>query len=402
MTDRAPAAAPVRAYPFPRPSATEVPPVYEELRQSAPVCPARFPSGDEGYVVSRHEDVRTVLGDPRFSRAATVAPGAPRLTTVAFEQGGLFTMDPPEHTRLRSLVAREFTPRRVAALTPRMAELTDGLLDAMARHGGPVDVLEALAQPLPVAVICELLGVPPADRADFRDWSEAVLSITALDRAEALARRAALLEYLGSLIAAKRAAPGDDLLSALVAARDERGRLSERELLTMVLTLLVAGYETTASVLGTAVFTLLRHPGALAALRSSPEQLSAAVEELLRINPIGDGGPLRVTLEDVELAGCPIPAGSAVIAAVCAANRDPARFPDPAAYRPDRHDGTHLAFGHGPHFCLGAPLARTELRIALGALAARFPGLRLAVPEDRVRMRSGLMLNRLEALPVTW
>ncbi|MFF2807716.1 cytochrome P450 [Streptomyces sp. NPDC058000] len=402
MSDRAPAAAPVRDYPFTRPSATQVPPLYAELAEREPVCPARFPSGDEGYVVSRYEDVRTVLGDPRFSRAATVAPGAPRLTTVAFEQGGLFTMDPPEHTRLRSLVAREFTPRRVAALAPRIAELTGALLDAMARHGGPVDVLEALAQPLPVAVICELLGVPPADRADFRDWSEAVLSITALDREEALARRAALLEYLGSLVAAKRAEPGDDLLSALVAARDERGRLSERELLTMVLTLLVAGYETTASVLGTAVFTLLRHPGALAALRSAPDQLDATVEELLRVNPIGDGGPLRVTLEDVELAGCPIPAGSAVIAAVCAANRDPARFPDPAAYRPDRRDGAHLAFGHGPHFCLGAPLARAELRIALGALAARFPDLRLAVPEDRVRMRSGLMLNRLEALPVAW
>jgi cytochrome P450 len=392
----------VRRYPFPRPGATRTPPVYDELLRDEPVARVVFPSGDEGYVVSRYEDVRTVLADPRFSRAATVRPDAPRLTTVRFDAGGLFSMDPPEHTRLRALVSKEFTPRRVEAMVPRIGEIAEGLLDAMAARGGPVDLCEAYASPLPVAVICELLGVPDGDRADFGTWSAGILSITAHTQEEVLALRTSLFGYLKELVAGKRERPGEDLLSALVAAHDDEDRLSGQELLTMVMTLLVAGYETTASVLGTSVFTLLRHPGALAALADGPEHLEHAVEELLRTNPIGDGGPLRVTLEDVKVGGTVIPEGSAVIASVCAANRDGARFPDPGAYRPGRGDGPHLAFGQGPHFCLGAPLARAELRIALSALARRFPTLRLAVPAEAVEMRTGLMLNRLTALPVTW
>ncbi|GGO89015.1 cytochrome P450 [Wenjunlia tyrosinilytica] len=402
MNDRTATTSDVRKYPFDRASSTEPPAVYEELRAQEPVARVVFPSGDEGYVVSRYEDVRTVLGDARFSRAATVRPDAPRLTTVRFESGGLFTMDPPEHTRLRALVSREFTPRRVEAMLPRIEAVTSELLDAMEARKGPVDLADAFAAPLPIAVICELLGVPPRDRADFGTWSAGILSITAHTQEEVLALRGSLFQYLNGLVAAKRENPGEDLLSALVSAHDEEDRLSGQELLTMLMTLLVAGYETTASVLGNAVFTLLRNPGSLAALADDPARLERAVEELLRVNPIGDGGPLRVTLEDVEVAGTVIPEGSAVIASVCAANQDGLRFPDPEAYCPARADGPHLAFGHGPHFCLGAPLARAELRIALSALARRLPGLRLAVPADQVRMRTGLMLNRLEALPVTW
>jgi nocardicin N-oxygenase len=216
--------------------------------------------------------------------------------------------------------------------------------------------------------------------------------------------RAALAGYLAALIRAKREEPGDDLLSALVRARDEHGALSEQELVLLAATLLVAGHETTVGLIGTAAFTLLRAPGGLTALPTDPDGLDAAVEELLRVNPIGDGGPLRVTLEEVEVAGTVIPANSAVIAAICSASHDETAYPgpDPAAYAPGRPGPAHLAFGHGPHYCLGAPLARAELRVALSELARRFPGMRLAVPPGEVRMRTGLIVNRLEELPVTW
>ncbi|MQY11655.1 Mycinamicin IV hydroxylase/epoxidase [Streptomyces sp. RB5] len=359
-----------------------------------------MPSGDHAYLVSRYEDVRAVLGDARCSRAATVLPEAPKLTAVPFDAGGLFTMDPPEHTRLRSLVSRAFTPRRVAELRPRVEELCDGLLDRLPADGGVVDLMSAFAFPLPVTVICELLGVPFADRERFRAWSDAIVSLTAHTPAEMRANRLELVGYLRELLAEKRRAPREDLLSALVQVHDGSDALSEHELVTMALTLLVAGYETTGSVLGNAVFTLLRHPGGLGLVPDDDGALGALVEELLRINPIGDGGPLRVTTAPVEVAGTRIPAGSAVIGAICSANRDETVFPDPAVFRPDRSDAAHLAFGHGPHFCLGAPLARAELRIALSALARRFPSLRLAVPAGEIRMHAGLLVNRLEELPV--
>jgi nocardicin N-oxygenase len=345
-----------------------------------------------------------VLGDPRFSRAATVRPGAPRLTAVPFEQNGLFTMDPPEHTRLRALAAAAFTPRRVRDLTPRIAEITGELLDTLAKGPGPADLANTFAVELPTAVICELLGVPFEDRDRFRVWSDAILSLTSFTPEQMAGHRAALAGYLAALIRAKREKPGDDLLSALVRARDEHGALSEQELVLLAATLLVAGHETTVGLIGTAVFTLLRAPGGLAALPTDPAGLDAAVEELLRVNPIGDGGPLRVTLEEVELAGTVIPANSAVIAAICSASRDETAYrgPDPDAYVPGRPGPAHLAFGHGPHYCLGAPLARAELRVALSELARRFPGMRLAVEPGEVRMRTGLIVNRLEELPVTW
>jgi nocardicin N-oxygenase len=381
-----------------------VPPAYAGLRARCPVSRVTLPSGDEGYLVTRHEDVRTVLGDPRFSRAATVRPGAPRLTAVPFEQNGLFTMDPPEHTRLRALAAAAFTPRRVRDLTPRIAEITGELLDTLAKGPNPADLANTFAVELPTAVICELLGVPFEDRDRFRIWSDAILSLTSFTPEQMAGHRAALAGYLAALIRAKREEPGDDLLSALVRARDEHGALSEQELVLLAATLLVAGHETTVGLIGTAVFTLLRAPGGLTALPTDPDGLDAAVEELLRVNPIGDGGPLRVTLEEVEVAGTVIPANSAVIAAICSASHDETAYPgpDPAAYAPGRPGPAHLAFGHGPHYCLGAPLARAELRVALSELARRFPGMRLAVPPGEVRMRTGLIVNRLEELPVTW
>ncbi|WP_326700504.1 cytochrome P450 [Streptomyces sp. NBC_01754] len=392
-------------YPFARPSAVEIPRVYEELRGGCPVARVQLPSGDEGYVVSRYDDVRTVLSDGRFSRKATTEPGAPQLTSTPPLAGGLFTMDPPEHTRLRKLVSREFTARRVQNLRPRIQELTDGLLDSMEKLTGPVDLNTELAFPLPVMVICELLGVPFEDRDRFRGWSDAFVSLTSHTPEETAMQRKSMIEYLAALVRRKREEPTDDLMSALITAHDEEGRLSEHELITMSITLLVAGHETTVSMIGTCVLTLLRHPEHLAALRADPSMIEHAVEELMRVNPIGDGGPLRVTLEDVELADTVIPKGSAVLAAVCSANQDPTRFPEgsAAAFDPARPSANqHVAFGHGPHFCLGAALARAELQIVIGTLIRRFPELRLAADVEDMRMTTGMMVHGLTRLPVTW
>ncbi|MFI1395445.1 cytochrome P450 [Streptomyces sp. NPDC020681] len=392
----------VRSYPPPRRSATGIPDEYAQLRSDAPVTDVVMPSGDGAHLFSRYDDVRTVLSDARCSRAATVLPESPKLTAVPFDAGGLFTMDPPEHTRLRSLVSSAFTARRVDLLRPRIQELADELLDRMAERGGPVDFNDAFAFPYPVAVICELLGVPFADRELFRGWSDAILSLTAHTPEQMLERKLALVAYLQQLLEDKRRRPGDDLLSALVSVRDEDGPLTEHELVTMAMTLLVAGHETTVGLLAASVFTLLRHAGGMRLVPDDPQELATLVEELLRFNPIGDGGPLRVTTAEIEVAGRTVPAGSAVIGAICSANRDERRFPDPERFDPARRDAPHLAFGHGPHYCLGAPLARAELQIALAALARRFPDLRLAVPVEEIRMHTGLLVNRLESLPLNW
>ncbi|EST22275.1 cytochrome P450 [Streptomyces niveus] len=396
---------PVLEYPFHRPSAVEVPPVYEELRGKCPVAHVRLPTGDEGYVVTRYDDVRTVLADARFSRAATISPDAPQLTPTPPVPGSLFTTDAPEHTRLRRLVSREFTARRVQNMRPRIQELTDGLLDEMEKLDGPVDLNTALAFPLPVMVICELLGVPFEDRDRFREWSDAFVSITAHTPEEMAAQRQQMIGYLGELVKRKREEPTDDLMGALVVASDEEGSLNEYELIVMAATILVAGHETTVSMIGKIVLTLLRHPEQMAMLREHPEKLDHAIEELLRVNPIGDGGPLRITLEDVEVGGTLIPKGSAVLAAVCSANQDPDRFPGAQAneFDPERPEAVHhVAFGHGPHFCVGAALARAELQIVISSLLNRFPGLRLAEEVGSLELTTGMMVHGLKELPVTW
>ncbi|MGW8574847.1 cytochrome P450 [Streptomyces niveus] len=396
---------PVLDYPFHRPSAVEVPPVYEELRGKCPVAHVRLPTGDEGYVVTRYDDVRTVLADARFSRAATISPDAPQLTPTPPVPGSLFTTDAPEHTRLRRLVSREFTARRVQNMRPRIQELTDGLLDEMEKLDGPVDLNTALAFPLPVMVICELLGVPFEDRDRFREWSDAFVSITAHTPEEMAAQRQQMIGYLGELVKRKREEPTDDLMGALVVASDEEGSLNEYELIVMAATILVAGHETTVSMIGKIVLTLLRHPEQMAMLREHPEKLDHAIEELLRVNPIGDGGPLRITLEDVEVGGTLIPKGSAVLAAVCSANQDPDRFPGAQAneFDPERPEAVHhVAFGHGPHFCVGAALARAELQIVISSLLNRFPDLRLAEEVGSLELTTGMMVHGLKTLPVTW
>jgi cytochrome P450 len=390
------------SYPFHRPSAVELPPVYTRLRADEPVSRVTLPSGDLGYIVSRYDDVKLVLADPRFSRAAMLAEGAPKLTAAPMPPNSLFSTDPPEHTRLRKLITGAFTARRMRELEPRIQELTDALLDEMERTGGPLDLNPALAFPLPVQVICELLGVPFEDREKFRNWSNAIVSLTNLTAEEMMQQRLEMAGYIYELIGRRKEAPGDDLLSALIVAHQEEGKLDEGELIVMAMTLLVAGHETTVSMIGACVLTLLRHPELLAEIVERPERAGEVVEELLRINPIGDGGPLRITTEAVEVAGTVIPAGSAVLAAVCSANRDEQVFERPAEFVADRETNPHLAFGHGIHHCVGAALARAELRITLVSLFRRFPTLKLDADVSSLRMKSGMLVHGLETLPVTW
>jgi cytochrome P450 len=353
-------------------------------------------------LATRYQDVRTVLGDPRFSRAAALERDEPRSRPEP-SSGGILSMDPPEHTRLRKLVAKAFTMRRVEALRPRVQQIADELLDRMLEHGPPADLVEDFALPLPVTVICELLGVPYEDRNDFRRWSDAALSTTALSREKVQEYLDNLHRYMAGLVAQRRARPTDDLLGALVRARDEEDRLSEDELVRLGVGLLIAGHETTASQIPNFVYVLLTRPNEWQRLRAEPELVPRAVEELLRYIPLGAAaGFPRYATEDLELGGVLVRAGEPVLAVVASANRDESVFADADTLDLARKENPHVGFGHGVHHCLGAPLARMELQVALGSLLRRMPELRLAAPEPELRWKTGMLVRGLESFPVTW
>ncbi|MFB4319874.1 cytochrome P450 [Actinomadura sp. 21ATH] len=371
---------------------------YAELRAKGPVHPIDFPRGATAFLVVDHEHGRAALSDPRLSK--DTAHSSVPVDGDQFFGGTLLGMDPPDHTRLRALVAKAFTARRTEALRPRVQEITDRLLDAI---DGEADLIRALAVPLPVQVICELLGVPAADRDRFREWT-AVLTVPAPTReARALRREVALAfnDYLMGVIAERRKDPGEDLISGLIEARDGDAALTEAELLNIVALLLVAGHETTINLIGNGVLALLQAPRQLALLRERPELLPAAIEELLRYDGPVDRASQRVALEDMEIAGTPIPKGAWVHVSLGAAGRDPAAHPAPDELDLTRAPNRHVAFGHGPHFCLGAPLARLEGQVAIGSLLERFPDLALAVPAAELRHhRAGSIVRGLVALPV--
>jgi cytochrome P450 len=303
-------------------------------------------------------------------------------------------------------VQKAFTPGRVAGLRPRIEAITASLLDAMAGGGsggdpgdGVVDLITAFAFPLPMTVICELLGIPDGDREEFKTWSQVILSSTATFE-EYRAAGGAMYAYFTRLLADKRAAPADDLLSALITARDSGDSLDEPELLAMIFLLLVAGHETTVNLIATGTLALLTHPSELSRLRSDPALLPGAVEELLRYaNPLNHATD-RYAPEPLEVGGVTIPAGEPVLVVTSSANRDPDRFPDPDRLDLGRDASGHVAFGHGIHYCVGAPLARLEGEIAFGALLSRFPGLSLAVDPAALRWRPSSLIHGLERLPV--
>ncbi|MEV1011958.1 cytochrome P450 [Streptomyces sp. NPDC049881] len=400
MTRSVPAACP---YPFREPTALALEPEYARLREHEPLSRITLPYGGDAWLAVRHEDVRTVLSDPRFSRAALLDRDVPRTSPRRLTDATLHTVDPPEHNRLRRLVSAAFSPRQIDRLARHAQHVTDRLLDEAEEKGPPADLVAGLAAPLPVAVICEMLGVPLADRDRFTGWIDVALATSAFSSDEIHAAFTRLKEYLAELVAARRREPSDDLLGSLVEARDREGRLSEDELVVLGVTLLYAGLETTSNHIGNFIYLLLTHPGQLAALRADPGLLDRAVEELLRFTPIvTSAGFTRIAREDVELGGVLVRAGEAVMVQIDAANRDGRVFERPDELDLTRRPNPHLAFGFGPHFCVAAQLAKAELRVAVGTLLRRFPGLRLAEDVSRLTWRRGRMVRGLDRLPVTW
>ncbi|MFF8961067.1 cytochrome P450 [Streptomyces sp. NPDC014894] len=362
-------------------------PVYERLRETAPVCPIRPRHGIETYLITRYEDARAALSDPRLSKDMYGAMDSYRRifgdSSVALDDH-MLNSDPPKHTRLRKLVNSGFTPRRVEALRPRIQDIVNTLLDRCPTRE-PVDLLPAFAFPLPIIVICELLGVPEGDRAKVHDWSTTVAQ-TGFSKESKLAQQRAeesLYAYFAEIIAEKRTTPGEDLLSALIEARDENDSLTEHEMISTAFLLMFAGHKTTAYLIGNAVHQLLAHPDQLRALREDPQLIGPAVEELLRYDGSVETGTFRYATEDLDIAGTRIPEGALVQIALNSANRDPLKFDAPDRFdvnRPGNAQSAHLGFGHGIHYCLGAPLARMETQIALTGLFGRFPGLAPADP----------------------
>jgi cytochrome P450 len=381
-------------------------PVYAALRAQGPVHRVLTPEGEDLWIVVGHEACRAAFVDPRFSRDwRRYGHLAPHLPAYAQGPGNFHVLlsDPPDHTRMRRLVAREFTPRRVEALAPRVQQITDELIDAMEADGTRrADVVDALAFPLPMTVVCDLLGVPDLDREAFRGWSNEAVAPTSPEAEQAA--YAAAMPYLTGLIQAKRKAPGEDLLSALIHTADQDGdRLSEDELLSMAFLLIVAGHETTVNLIGNGLRALFRHPDQLALLRGDPDGLiDGAVEETLRHDGPVEGSTPRIAREDVEFRGAHIPAGSSVVIVMADADRDTARFDDADRFDIRRDARGHLAFGHGIHFCIGAPLARLEGRIALRTLLERFEDLAPDGPPEAGPWIPGLLIRGVRKLPVRW
>nr|4WQ0_A Chain A, Cytochrome P450 [Streptomyces avermitilis] len=395
------------AFPFPDPpSVCELPPELAEIRDGQSVVEVKFPDGISGWMVTKHADVRKVLVDSRFSSKvmATAAAAMSETETGKLMNESLVGMDAPEHTRLRKLVTKAFTARRVETLRPRITELVGQLLDELETLPRPVDLVKNFSVPLPVRVICELLGVPAGDQDTFHAWSNALLG----DWQQVVEKEAAtvsLVNYFGELIAVKRENPADDLISELIAISDGDSTLTEREIIALSIGILSAGHETTANQISMFLVTLLHNPEELDKLRDNREAIPKAVDELLRFVPLTTTGGIipRLTTAEVELSGGQVlPAGAVVLPAVATANRDPEVFEDGERLNVTRENNPHLAFGAGIHHCLGAQLARIELQEALGAILDRMPQVRLAVPESELRLKSASIIRGLESLPITW
>ncbi|HVW39908.1 MAG TPA: cytochrome P450 [Amycolatopsis sp.] len=366
-----------------------------ELRRECPVSRVDLVTGGSGWLVTRYDDARAVLGDPdrfpshpnAFIAQDTESPAGP-------PPGFLLSYNPPEHTRLRRMLAPAFTAKRMRRLRPRVEEMVSDQLDAIERAGAPADLVPMFTLPIPSLAICELLGVPYADRAAFQDRS-----VRRTDFAASLEQRAAAFAetqaYLAELVAAQRATPGDDILGMLV--REHGDTLSDPELTGVADLLLIAGHDTTAHMLALGILLLLNHPGHVAKIHDE-----ATIEEMLRYLSVVHSGIPRVARENAVLGGQLIEAGDWVVCSLPSANRDETLGPEPGRFDPDRRIPGHIAFGHGIHHCLGAPLARMELGIAYPALFRRFPDLRLAVPPEDVRFHSHSVVYGVESLPVAW
>ncbi|MFV2098691.1 cytochrome P450 [Micromonospora sp. LOL_014] len=365
------------------------------------VVPIDTPMGDKMWLVRDHGLGRQALADRRLSRAEATRPHAPRFNDAQPAADAMMSMDGAEHARLRRVVSGAFSTHRVAAMAPAVERLTDEHLAALAAAGPGADLVTGLAAPLPLAVLCSLVGIPGEDGAVFRNWVEVLFDISASTPREKSRRRLELVDYMGDLIERKRSRADDDLLTALIAAQDQ-GQLSPGELLTLGLTLLMAGYETTVGQLGLSVLALLSDPAALVGVRDRPEALEPMVDELLRLTPVTPVSFPRVAVEPVRLGDVTVQPGEAVVVSLLHGNRDVEVWARPDGLHPQENDAVHLTFGHGVHRCLGAPLARLQLRIVLDRLLRRFPGLRLADVPEPVVWKQGLSVRGLAALRVQW
>ncbi|MFJ7773448.1 cytochrome P450 [Streptomyces sp. NPDC097107] len=373
---------------------------YAAMRSKCPV--QAVPTGAGGhisYLVTGYAEAREALGDARLSKdtAAFFADKGSRRRLHPAVAHTMLASDPPQHTRLRKLVTRAFTTGAVADLRPFIARVTDELLDQWP-VGERFDFVADLAAPLPVIVICELLGVPEGDRPDVRRWSGELFAAGKSDVIDAASY--SMADYMTSLIAAKRLDPGASLLDRLISARDGEDHLSEEELVSLAVLLLVAGHETTTNFLGNAALALLQRRAELDRLQENPDDIPAVLDELLRFDSPVSTATFRFTTEAVTLGCTDIPAGVPVLVALGAANRDPERFPSPDLLELDRDAGAHLSFGHGIHRCVGAPLAKAEAEIALRAVLTRFPGIRLAAQPDQLDWRRTRLVRGLASLPV--
>ncbi|MFV2097021.1 cytochrome P450 [Micromonospora sp. LOL_013] len=394
----------LRLYPFSDRADLTVDPTYGDLRSKEPVARVRMPyGGGDAWLVTRHADARKALSDPRLSIAAGAGRDVPRASPRIQEADGLMGMPPEAHARLRRLVATAFTPKRVRDIAPRVAEIADRLVDDVIETGPPADLVRQIALPVPVTIICEMMGVATEEQPIFRAFSDALMSSTRYSDDEVEQAVQEFIAYLGGLLAHRRANRTDDLIGALIEARDDGDRLSEEELIMLTGGLLVGGHETTASQIASHLFVLLRDRTRYETLCARPELIPTAVEELLRIAPMwATVGPTRIATEDLELNGATIRAGDAVIFSLTSANLDDDAFPDAADVVLDREPNPHIAFGYGPHFCIGASLARLEIQATIGALVRRLPNLRLAVKENELEWHRGMMVRSLVTLPVRW
>ena len=388
-------------------------PAYAWLREHAPVRRTELPSGVEAWLVTRYADAREALADARLSKnphhhSERGSHGKGKVG-IPGERGAnlmthLLNIDPPDHTRLRRLVSKAFTPRRVAAFAPRVGELADRLVDGFAERG-EADLIHEYAFPLPIYAICDLLGVPAEDQEDFRSWAGMMLHQPGSPRGGVGRAVKKMRGYLAELIHRKRAGLGDDLISGLIRASDHGEHLTEDEAAAMAFILLFAGFETTVNLIGNGTYALLRHPGQRRLLQDGVAAgdealLARAVEELLRYDGPVELATWRFATEPLTIGGQPIAVGDPVLVVLAAADRDPAKFADPDRLDLTRRDNQHLGYGHGIHYCLGAPLARLEGQTALATLLRRLPDLRLAADPEELRWRGGLIMRGLRTLPV--
>lgn len=393
--------------PFARPNVLDLAPLYEVLRRQAPITPVTTPAGDPAWLVTRFEEVRDLLGDKRLGRSHPEPERASRITSAAVQEGpsGDYATEEADHTRMRRLLTPAFSARRMVMLSDHVRQLVDGCIDHLlaeraAAPDGVVDLHAGLAFPVPVAVICRLLGVPETDRDHFASLSARMADYAIGSEAERA--REEFNDYMVTLAETKRARPGEDVISDLVRAQSADADFDYSEMIRLCVGLLFAGHETTVNRIGLGTLFLLTRPDQWRALTADPAgRVNATVEEIMRLGAPGDLGLLRYAHTDVDIAGVTIRSGDAVILSINSANRDTSVYTDAETFDPDRPERNHLGFGHGPHFCIGASLARTELRIVFAALAERLPGLRLAKDVDDLQVRTTLT-GGVSELPVTW